>query len=315
MRNSILGFDQNMIVTKYANLDMDDILLLDYIFNAVARPSMEHEFDENKLPYVWLYHKKIHEDLPILNISEDRLKRKITKLVDTGLIKRLTLSNKEGRGSKSYYAITKECEDLRYKISSVENNTCSDDQVLKTTLESARPSVKNDTSNNKLSLNSKLDKTISINTNSSGLHNSSFSFGTKKEQPQKENLYSKCLAVINEFTDDVILQSMLEKCLQMFLDNSKESGIPFYTNTFKGKLNKLKTLSTDNYEQRKIVKQTIDNGWNSFHEIKTNRRKNDIEYVSAELGIVDSVPYTEEELKQQEEWRKEMERNGKRVKF
>lgn len=165
--------------------------------------------------------------------------------------------------------------------------------------------------------NKQIDKKdiITINSNNIKTNSQNFTFGTKQKKPKKETLYSKCLAVINEFTDDVILQNMLEKCLQMFLGNSKESGIPFYTNTFKGKLNKLKTLSTDNYVQRDIVKQTIDNGWNSFYEIKTNRRKNDIEYVSAELGIVDSVTYTEEERRQQEAWREQMIKDGKQVKF
>lgn len=305
MRNSIFGFDQEIVVNNYTDLDVTDLLLLDYIFNAVARPSMEHEFDENKTPYVWLYHKKIHEDLPILNISEDRLKRKITKLVDIGLIKRLILSNKEGRGSKSYYAITQECENLRYKS--------DNDQVLKTTLENARPSVKNNTSNSKLLDNSKLGiDTISINTNSSGLHNT-FSFGTKQEKPKKDNLYSKCVALVTEFTDDEILRSYLTEFLKRCLANSKESGVPFYTNTFRGKLNKLKTLSEDNYVQRDIVMQTLNNGWNGFYELKKDKVYN--RDVSSEFGVVKSITYTEEEKQQQENWRREMERNGKQVKF
>ena len=156
--------------------------------------------------------------------------------------------------------------------------------------------------------------TISINTNSSGLHNS-FNFGTKQEKPKKDNLYSKCTALINEFTDDEILRAYLTEFLKRCLANSKESGTPFYTNTFRGKLNKLKTLSTDNYVQRDIVTQTLHNGWSGFYELKTNKRKNDIEYVSAELGIVDSVTYTEEERKQQEAWREQMKKDGKQVKF
>lgn len=154
--------------------------------------------------------------------------------------------------------------------------------------------------------------TISINTNSSSLHN--FDFGkTKQEKPKKDNLYSKCLALINEFTDDAILQSYLTEFLKRCLVNSKEGGVPFYTNTFRGKLNKLKTLSDDNYVQRNIVMQTINNGWNGFYELKQDRVYN--KDVSSEFGVVKSVTYTEEEKLQQEAWRKEMERNGKQVKF
>ena len=36
---------------------------------------------------------------------------------------------------------------------------------------------------------------------------------------------------------------------------------------------KLKKLSDDNYTQRNIVQQTLDNGWNNFYELKTDSRK------------------------------------------
>lgn len=157
-----------------------------------------------------------------------------------------------------------------------------------------------------------IDNTISINTNSSGLHNT-FSFGTKQEKPKKDNLYSKCVALVTEFTDDEILRSYLTEFLKRCLANSKESGVPFYTNTFRGKLNKLKTLSEDNYVQRDIVMQTLNNGWNGFYELKKDKVYN--RDVSSEFGVVKSVTYTEEEKQQQENWRREMERNGKQVKF
>jgi hypothetical protein len=67
---------------------------------------------------------------------------------------------------------------------------------------------------------------------------------------------------------------MLAEALKQFLENSRESGTPFYTNHFKGKLNTLKKLSDDNYVQRKIVKQTLDNGWNGFYALKMDKVKN-----------------------------------------
>lgn len=100
-----------------------------------------------------------------------------------------------------------------------------------------------------------------------------FQFGTKKSKTKKPSLYDKCVSEINSFTDDSILREMLIKSLQLFLENSRESGSPFYTNNFKGKLNTLKKLSDDNYIQRKIVQQTLDNGWNNFYELKTNNKK------------------------------------------
>lgn len=98
----------------------------------------------------------------------------------------------------------------------------------------------------------------------------------KPVQKPKQSLYDKCVNLIDDFTDDVILRELLVHALRLFLENSKESGAPFYTNTFKGKLNKLKELSIsegifNNYTARKIVKQTIDNGWNGFYELKSNK--------------------------------------------
>lgn len=98
----------------------------------------------------------------------------------------------------------------------------------------------------------------------------------KTEKKQKENLYTKCVNLINDFTDDEILKSYLIEFLKMLLENSRESGSPFYTNTFKGKLNKLKSLSEDNYEQRKIVLQTLDNGWNGFYPLKEDKKTKNV---------------------------------------
>lgn len=164
--------------------------------------------------------------------------------------------------------------------------------------------------------NKQIDKKdiITINSNNIKANSQNFTFGTKQEKPKKETLYSKCVALINGFTDDEILKSLLTEFLKNCIANSKESGTPFYTNTFKGKLNKLKNLSDDNYKQRDIVKQTLDNGWNGFYPLKEYKH-NDMEVISSEYGIVNSYKYTDEERKRQEEWRAEMKRNGKRIEF
>ena len=111
-----MGFNQKKLL-QY-DLNMNEVLLLDYIYNAVASPTMVHKIN-NEIFYVWLNHKKILEDLPILNIGEDRLKRLIKHLDDLHLIQ--SIRDLHGKGSKSYYCITKECEELRY----------SNDEVLK----------------------------------------------------------------------------------------------------------------------------------------------------------------------------------------
>ena len=245
MRYSILGFNQEELI-KY-DIDMTDVLLLDYIQKALSQPSMI-KTTKDEQPYVWLQHSKILEDLPILNIKESMLKKRIAKLVDLGLIESINIANNQGRGSRSYYTITEAFESLQMteckKLSLVE-----------------RPSVKNYTPNNLLNIDNKLNKTISKD------------IVEKSPKTKKLSLWDKCVSAIDDFTEDNILRELLVTSLKMFMENSREANTPFYTNHFKGKLNNLKKLSEDNYQQRKIVQQTLDNGWNNFYELKENKRK------------------------------------------
>ena len=156
MKFSILGFNQQAVLDLSEDITTDDLLLLNYICEAVASPSMKH-LVSNDIAYVWLQHKKILEDLPILNIGEDRLKRRLKKLSDLNLIASKQVFDEKLRGSRAFYCITELCESLRYSRTGVENNTCSDDQVLKTTRDTARAGVKNNTSDNRLF---GIDKTI-----------------------------------------------------------------------------------------------------------------------------------------------------------
>jgi len=251
MRNSILGFNQEKLLqiqTDTLKLDMSDILLMDYIQRALSQPSMKKTVDENNQPYVWLNHAKILEDLPILNIKESMLKKRISKLVDLGLIKSVTLMDDSGRGSKSYYTITEIFENLQ------NTETTTRDKKLSVV---ERPGIKNYPSDNKLT-NKKL-------CNNKLLHN-------YQNPKPKQSLWDKCITMINDFTDDEILRSYLVEFLKKCLENSKEANVPFYSNTFKGKLNNLKKLSDDNYVQREIVLQTLDNGWNGFYALKKDRQ-------------------------------------------
>ena len=156
MRYSILGFNQEELI-KY-DIDMTDVLLMDYIQKALSQPSMI-KTTKDEQPYVWLQHSKILEDLPILNIKESMLKKRIAKLVELGLIASITIANEYGRGSRSYYTITESFEALQMteckKLSVVEQTTCKKLSVVE------RPSVKNYTSDNKLIDNNKLNKSIS----------------------------------------------------------------------------------------------------------------------------------------------------------
>lgn len=262
MRDSILGFSQEKLI-QY-DVDMTDVLLLDYIQKALSQPSMIKIF-ENKQPYVWLNHSKILEDLPILNIKESMLKKRLSKLISIELIAFVTVANSCGRGSRSYYTITNKFEELQ--------NTTTDKKLSLV----EGPQIKNYTSDNQL----KNDKKESISKDIDSTVQK-FSFGKKKEKPKSKSLFDKCLDLIHAFTDDAILQSLLTEALKQFISNSKEIDRPFYSNNFKGKLNQLKALTEDSYEQRKIVTQTLSKGWNDFYALKSDTRQS--KPVSTDMG-------------------------------
>ena len=259
MRYSVLGFNQEKIVEL--ELSMNDILLLSYIYEAQASADMEHKLVDGYV-YTWLCHSKILEDLPILDIKEDRLKQMLRKLVSLELIQSTKESRNLLNGSKAFYGITEKCESMRYDRG-VKNYTSG--------------GVKNYTSDSQLKKDN--SKTISKD------------IVQDLVKPKKKNLWDSFLELINEFTDNTNLQDLLVVFLKVCLENSRESGKPFYKNTFKGKLNQLSALSDNPDVQIKIVMQTLDNGWAGFYEIKerTCRRKTgnaakDIEQLSAGLN-------------------------------
>lgn len=116
-----------------------------------------------------------------------------------------------------------------------------------------------------------------------------FQFGKKKEV--KPTLYSKCICLIDDFTDNESLRKSLTTFLNICLENAKESGTPFYANHFKGKLNSLRALTDDHGYLNdqlaiKIVKQSLDNGWCGFYQIRADKSKRnaarDIEHLNPE---------------------------------
>lgn len=111
MKSELLGFNQEKAV-EY-NLTVEDLVLIDYVWDMIASPTMQHIVD-NGIPYVWLQHDRILADLPILNISNRSLINYLNKLKDLGLLTVKTIHSENLRGSKSYYAITEKCEELRY---------------------------------------------------------------------------------------------------------------------------------------------------------------------------------------------------------
>ncbi len=166
MKYSILGFNQEAIcklsivkIDKDNNehivkLDVEDLILLNYIEQAQARPSMTH-YAKNNIAFVWLMHSKILEDLPILDVKESMLKKRLQKLEEFELIQTFTLSSGRGNGSKTFYAITEKCEKLKYEKENenreIKNSLSNDLRDKKLSVKSNRE-IKNYLSDNKLEI-------------------------------------------------------------------------------------------------------------------------------------------------------------------
>lgn len=262
MKYSILGFNQEKVINNEFDIDLIDLTLLDYVCNACSRPSMMHTFDENKQPYVWLKHSKILEDLPILGIGEEALKKRLKNLVDIGLLK-VIVTSVESKGRRAYYTISQTCEELRY------NN-----QVYQNTLDNEQSSVPKYTSDNTLNKDNKLnnDNTIVLSSDKPKEKDTEDFFNTTPliDKPKKKRgtLYSNCMALIDEFTIEEDVKNLLRDYLKIRLERK---DIPFGKASFNGMLKKLRTLTTSKAECLKIIQQSIDRNYPTFYPLNKPR--------------------------------------------
>ena len=259
MRNSIFGFSQNMAITY--NLNLDDLLLLQYIMQANSEPGMFHILDENETCYVWLSHTKIQEDLPILGITEGTLKNKISKLKTSGFINSKSVANKSARGTRTYYCITEKTMSL---LNDIEKTTSFSSDV------NPGPRHSLMTSYNKLNNDNKLNTDISKDISDSESSSDTFQFGKPKQT--KPNLYQQCLAIINDYTEDNNIRKMLIEYLDLLLEKSKVEHKPLYANQFKGMLKHLNDLiaSKENGTIEDIISQSIQKSYIGFFPVTNN---------------------------------------------
>lgn len=91
-----------------------------------------------------------------------------------------------------------------------------------------------------------------------------FSFG-KKSTPKKENLYTKCLNMIDAKTTDATCRLLLRDWLNMLLEKYRSRGKMLYANVFKGKLNMLDKF--DEKDWADIIRYNIQRGYEGFYPI------------------------------------------------
>ena len=220
MRYTILGFNQAKVVQT--DLDLTDLLLLDYIIKADGNPNMKHIVKDD-VAYVWLSHSKIHEDLPILNISEGTLRNRISKLKKGGFLISETTANNATKGTMSFYCASEKTMSF---LNDVETPPCHAKM----------------TSNNSINNYNKLNTLSKDNV----LAQQEFNFGVSDEKSKKktnnEEYLDACL-LINNFTDDKELKKLLGELLDNRFDFTSKQRHHFYASTFKHYLDELSKVN------------------------------------------------------------------------
>ena len=220
MRYTILGFNQAKVVQT--DLDLTDLLLLDYIIKANGNPNMKHIVKDD-VAYVWLSHSKIHEDLTILHISEETLRNRLSKLKKDGFLISETTANNATKGTMSFYCASEKTMSF---LNDVETPPCHAKM----------------TSNNSINNYNKLNTLSKDNV----LAQQEFNFGVSDEKSKKrtnnEEYLDACL-LINNFTDDKELKKLLGELLDNRFEFAGKQRHHFYASTFKHYLDELSKVN------------------------------------------------------------------------
>lgn len=296
MKYSILGFNQQKI-TEYSvddlKCDLTDLMLLNYIVYAQANPKMKHILDDEEQPCVWLQHKHVLEDLPILQITEGTLKNRLTKLRKMKLVTSRTVANENTQGTRTYYRTTSFLHDMLYDTTSFLNDVVDEPR------------------HSKMTSDTQVNKDKKVNSNSKELlPNSDFQFGKTKSKPKKDNLFTKCVSLIDSY--DFVCWGNIRKLLIDYLNyRISVKDKPLYTNMWKGMLNKLCEMCDDNVDMyERVIKQSIERGYLSFYPI--SNFNNALQF---ESGARNVPVMTKEDYEREAQRLAELEAKGVQVKF
>ena len=80
----LIKIDQLSLSRWKGKIDPTDCFIIAYIYNFVN--SRSEKIHRNKKGYVWVHHKKLLDDMPLLDIGERSLTRRLKKLEDLGII-------------------------------------------------------------------------------------------------------------------------------------------------------------------------------------------------------------------------------------
>ena len=187
------------------------------------------------------------------NCSESKVSKAIKKLKELGMIEEVSFDGRHRklRVVKNATESSKKCYPESQKMLS--NNTTSK------------------TSNNK-------------NSSKEELQSGNFQFGSKQSKPKKENLYTKCVQLIDSY-DFSCWGNIREQLIEYLNFRLAVKDKPLYTNMWKGMLNKLANLCVDDvskYEQ--VIQYSLERGYLSFYE-PNNYSSGDVKNKPWEHGV------------------------------
>ena len=135
------------------------------------------------------------------------------------------------------------------------------------------------------------------------LQNFQFGKQTPKGNP---NLYTKCISLIDNYTNDSTLRKTLIDYLQVRLEIKDK---PLYTNSWKGLLNKL-DREFDASERLAVVRQSIERGYASFFPVNNSSYG-----IKSESGSRHVPTMTRQDYEEEAQRLAELEARGVQVRF
>ena len=97
-------FGYPISVLEKHNLDLKDMLIIDYINNA-SYSSYFYHIQRDNHKYTYISHSLFFKDYPILELSPSGLKRRINVLIAKDLVERISLYDDITKSRKNYYKI------------------------------------------------------------------------------------------------------------------------------------------------------------------------------------------------------------------
>ena len=140
--------------------------------------------------------------------------------------------------------------------------------------------------------------------NTTNQNSPTFNFGNYSKQKPKENLYYKCIHLVDDLFKEPTINSLLKQYLLIRLEIKDK---PLYGNQWKGMLKKLQAMKN----QKEVVQQSIDKCYLSFYPV-TNTYGTDR---FSEGSGVSAEPYTKEELERLNEIDRQLETQGYQTRY